>query len=54
MKNSRLSLDAFGKQSVKNAMLDKISGGRVAVVQEYCHPGDAKNAVKEATDVKGG
>jgi hypothetical protein len=43
MKKSRLSLEAFGNQAVKNTMLNTISGGRVTVVQEYCHPADTKN-----------
>jgi hypothetical protein len=52
MKKSRLSLEAFGNQAVKNTMLNTISGGRVAVVQEYCHPGDAKN-IKNTPKVGG-
>jgi hypothetical protein len=47
MSNKRMSLENFKKETVRQEMLAKISGGAVskpAPVQEACHPGDPKNA----------
>lgn len=44
MKKTRLSLEKFGKQTIKKNMLDKVSGGyTISAIQESCHPGDPKN-----------
>ena len=52
MSNKRMSLENFRKENVREEMLAKIGGGAASTgpvpVQQYCHPGDKKNAPSAA------